>query len=65
MKRNHTKMIGANENPTLSVPNRCIQNRPTKIAIAIPTTASEKTRMKNEIRTLERNCDQREKMVRH
>jgi len=52
-------MIGANAKPTLSVPNRCTENRTTKIAIVIPTTASEKTKIENDICTHERNSDQK------
>ena len=40
MNKNHTKMIGANEKPTLSVPNRWTEKSRIKIATETPTTAS-------------------------
>jgi len=47
MKKNHTKIIGANTIPTLSVPNRCAENKITKIATVIPTTASEEIKIQS------------------
>ena len=41
MNKNHTMTIGANEKPTLSVPNLWTEKRMIKIAIEIPTTAPE------------------------